>query len=173
MIGFGIALEGLKPDLYRPVKRTNHPLEPVFAGMLRRCYNPKEPLYHRYGGRGITVCDRWRVGNGIGFSNFVNDMGERPTGTSLDRIDNDGNYEAANCQWADRLTQNRKRNISRYVVLNGERVFLHELAKKNGLDRRTIDARIKRGIPVEDALSKDDRHDNAYHRARKANKENA
>jgi hypothetical protein len=76
----------------------------TWAGMLARCRNPRETGYQNYGGRGITVCERWMV-----FTNFLEDMGERPPDLSLDRINNDGNYEPGNCRWADRATQNANR----------------------------------------------------------------
>lgn len=69
--------------------------------MMRRCYNKADSRYIHYGARGIAVCERWRL-----FANFQADMGEKPDGLTLDRIDNDGNYEADNCRWVDYTTQN-------------------------------------------------------------------
>jgi hypothetical protein len=68
--------------------------------MIQRCTNPRRDNFSYYGGRGIEVCDRWRT-----FENFLADMGERPTGLTLDRVDNDGNYEPGNCCWATRKQQ--------------------------------------------------------------------
>lgn len=76
-----------------------------WLSMRSRCYRPKSNGYERYGGRGITVCDRWRDS----FENFLADMGERPEGMTLDRIDSEGNYELANCRWATRVEQRHNR----------------------------------------------------------------
>ena len=83
----------------------------AWAGIIQRCTNPKNHKWHRYGGRGITVCDRWRT-----YDNFLSDMGERPAGLSVDRIDNDGNYEPANCRWS---TPKEQSNNTSFNVKKG------------------------------------------------------
>lgn len=75
--------------------------------MIQRCHNPKFPRYAEWGGRGIEVCDRWRL-----FANFYADMGARPTGMTLDREDNDGHYEPLNCRWATPKEQYANRRVS-------------------------------------------------------------
>lgn len=82
-----------------------HPLYQAYQGMLRRCYRPSHHKYPSYGGRGITVCQRWRDD----FWAFVADVGERPEGCSLDRVDNDGTYEPGNVRWATDVEQANNR----------------------------------------------------------------
>lgn len=83
-----------------------------WKGMKRRCYNKNTKYYVNYGGRGIKVCDRWLGKDG--FARFYADMGEKPSPEySLDRIDNNGNYEPSNCRWTDRRTQNINRRINK------------------------------------------------------------
>lgn len=100
-----------QPKLFSKKMSKGHPkyFASTLNGMRSRTTNPNNKSYHRYGGRGITVCDRW-MHKDNGLENFINDMGERPTGFTLDRTDNDGNYEPSNCRWVTPYEQAKNRN---------------------------------------------------------------
>lgn len=98
---------------------------------------PSQDSYRLYGGRGIKVCDRWHD-----FSAFRADMGEQPEGTSIDRIDPNGNYEPSNCRWLERDAQMRNKRTNVRLTHNGETMCLTEWARKLGMKPKTLRARI-------------------------------
>lgn len=121
----------------------------VWADMVGRCTNPNHAAFKNYGGRGISVCERWRS-----FDNFSQDMGARPEGGMLDRENNDGDYEPGNCRWATRKEQNSNRRNCIYVDCDGERVTLREYCRRKNIRYRAIVKRIQdRGWPIHLALT--------------------
>ena len=126
--------------------------------MWHRCIKPGAVGYADYGGRGITVCDRWKS-----FENFFADMGERPEGTTLDRIDVNGNYEPKNCRWATDLQQNNNRTNSRVLTLDGKSMSVSEWSRELGVPRIRLANRVRRGWPVEQILNP-----NTFKRGRRA-----
>jgi len=128
----------------------------TWANMIARCTSPALPSYKNYGGRGIKVCERWLNS----FKDFCSDMGERPFGFTLDRINNDGNYEPSNCRWATATEQARNRQRSRFIVINGIKYHVAELQEKSGVNMRSIVYRASLGWPLEKVLSKDKFYNN-------------
>ena len=115
----------------------------VWCEMRRRCSDPKRNNYARYGGRGISVCPAWL---GVGwFLNFLADMGERPPGHSLDRVDNDGDYTPDNCRWATLEQQGRNKRNSTALTFAGETHTLVAWAEKTGIPPYTLRNRLRRG----------------------------
>jgi hypothetical protein len=109
----------------------------IWSGIIQRCCNPKSNGYKYYGGRGIRVCDRWKKS----FANFLNDMGERPNGLTIERKNNDGDYEPTNCIWADYKTQANNRRFAindEFTKLIGIKsyVYIHQLRMKR--DHRCV-----------------------------------
>lgn len=109
----------------------------TWYGMIARCTNPDNPNYLQYGGRGIAICDRW-----MNLDNFIADMGERPSGMTLDRINVNGNYEPANCRWASRKQQCNNNRRNRQIIYNGKQLSIGELADLTGKNYFTLYSRI-------------------------------
>jgi len=125
-----------------------HPLITIWFMMLQRCHNPSNRQYGNYGGRGIRVCSRW-----FSFAAFLEDVGERPPGTSLNRIDNDGNYEPGNVSWATRFEQANNQRKNRFLNVGGQRHTVAEWARLLNISYRLIHQRLNRGYSPERALS--------------------
>lgn len=121
----------------------------LWQSMKQRCANPNKKHYDRYGGRGITVCDRW-VNS---FEDFIEDMGPRPLGGTIERKDNDGPYSPDNCCWASRRAQMENTHRKRTVTVNGTVYTVAEAARKWGIKRVTLDQRLRQGWPAEKALT--------------------
>ena len=116
---------------------------------VSRCHDPKHPAFADYGGRGIVVCDRWRQS----YEHFFADMGERPAGTTIDRIDVNGHYEPGNCRWATFIEQCNNRRTSRVVTFRGQSMTMAQLAKAFGIPIGTMWYRLENGWTVEDAAT--------------------
>lgn len=121
----------------------------IWDHMRDRCLNPSDPAYANYGGRGVSVCSRWAAS----FENFLADMGERPDGMTLDRMDNDGPYSPENCRWATRKEQNRNRRDNRMVVVGGVEATLAEHCERTGIPYGRALYRLKAGYAPDAALA--------------------
>jgi len=121
----------------------------VWQGIKKRCLNPKNKAWHCYGGRGITVCDRWRMD----FAAFVSDMGSRPLGMTIERIDNDGPYSPQNCRWATQMEQMNNLRKSVFVKVGSETLTLSQWGRRFGLHAGTIRLRLHAGWSNADAVS--------------------
>lgn len=151
-----VRVEGIGGTLPVPKKRrarTRRPERPEYrawSDMIARCTSPNNRLWSRYGGRGIRVCQRWLES----FDAFQADMGSRPGPKfSIDRKNNDGNYEPGNCRWATPEQQAGNRSISTIIEWNGESLHLQEWERRTGINRRTIKQRLVNGWTVERALT--------------------
>lgn len=109
----------------------------IWCSMKRRCLSKTSQDYHRYGARGITVCDRW-----MQFHNFLSDMGEPPEGMSIERVDNDLGYEPGNCVWATQTEQAFNRRSNRVLTIDGVSKPMSLWADEYGIPRATLRQRI-------------------------------
>lgn len=139
-------------------------LYPIWYCMIQRCTNPTDSRYHRYGARGISVCEEWandyRVFREWAYANGYKDDVARGQCT-IDRIDIDGDYCPENCRWVDNITQCNNKSSNRYVTFKGETHTISEWSKITGINYGTLKDRIlKNGWTIEDALTKspDDSH---------------
>lgn len=121
----------------------------VWAGMKDRCLRPNSQRWKHYGGRGITVCDRWKDS----FENFLADMGPKPTPEhSIDRVDNNGNYEPSNCRWATHTEQSRNRRTNLLITYRGQTKSLGVWCALLGLERGTVKHRLRTGWTLDEAF---------------------
>jgi hypothetical protein len=118
-----------------------------WQNIKQRCFNSKAAHFDRYGGRGITVCERWLV-----FENFVADMGERPPGMTLERIDNDGPYSPDNCRWATRKEQSNNRFCNVRLTHNGETLTISQWSERTGIHHHTLFQRLSKNLSAEEIL---------------------
>lgn len=120
----------------------------VWAAMLNRCRNENVKEYPRYGGRGVTVCERWHL-----FDNFLADMGVQPQGLQLDRTDNNGNYSPENCKWVSRSENCNNRRDNKLIEHNGVIKTLSQTAREIGMPPHVLGKRLFRGWDIEKALT--------------------
>lgn len=120
----------------------------LWKSMIQRCTNPRNPSYSSYGGRGIGVCDRWRT-----YALFASDMGPRPAGATLDRIDNDRGYDPGNVRWASRKEQALNRYTTRLITYRGKVKPISEWARSAGLGSNTLGRRLDHGWSMHRALT--------------------
>lgn len=145
-----------KPDAIG-LKHTTHGMRKTgtyttWRSIIDRCTQSNHTKWSDYGGRGITVCDRWRR-----FENFLEDMGTKPESRTIDRIDNDGNYEPGNCRWATRTEQARNTRANRLLTYGGETLTLAEWAERIGVGYATLRSRLdKYGWTIERAIETGD-----------------
>lgn len=130
--------------------QSKHALYATWVQILRRCSDPRVKNYANYGGRGISVCTRWRAD----FWSFVADMGARPTPKhSVERINNDGDYEPTNCRWATDAEQKLNTRRSRTITFKGKTLPVTEWARRLGIHPATLFWRLRNGVPVDEALT--------------------
>jgi hypothetical protein len=123
------------------------PTHVSWSSMQTRCSNPNHPHYPKYGGRGIVVCKRW-----LDFRNFLSDMGERPHGTSLDRIDTNGDYSPENCRWATPRQQGNNRSDNKIIEHGGESKTVAQWSRKMHMKPDTLHRRLAKGWSAKRAI---------------------
>lgn len=124
----------------------------IWYGMLERCRNSLNPYYHRYGGRGVVVCDEWNDYESFSVWAISNGYADE---LSLDRIDNNGNYDPTNCRWVTKTEQHYNTSQNRYETINGVTKCVSEWAKDYGIRYGLVLRRLSRGLTIEEALTRE------------------
>lgn len=137
--------------------KNNRHLYDVWAKMRRRCENPDDPSYAWYGAKGIRVCERWRS-----FRCFLSDVGERPQGAELDRVDNLGDYTPENTRWVTHTTNMNNTRANRVIECGGHRMTVAEWARHLGWSYTVLASRLSRGWSVERTLTQPPRQRSVY-----------
>lgn len=127
--------------------KANTSIYHLWAGMIQRCTNIKNNRYKDYGGRGITVCDKW-----LTFEGFYEDMGDRPKDKSLDRIDNNKGYCKDNCKWSTNKEQSNNTRINHYLTYKNKTQTTQQWSEELGIKLCTLQARVNRNWSAERAL---------------------
>lgn len=128
----------------------------IWCAMKQRCYNPNNKRYDSYGGRGITICDEW-LNDYPAFRKWAIENGYEDNGKlSIDRIDNDGNYEPNNCRWADIITQANNRSSNIVITYNGKTQTLRQWSEETGISMDALYSRYRAGKTAEEILKKYD-----------------
>lgn len=143
----GVKSCGCRQHVRQKIAHT--PEHDAWKMMMYRCHNPKSSGFKNYGSRGIIVDVRWRK-----FETFLKDMGPRPQGMSLGRIDNDGNYEPSNCRWETLEQQNNNKRNSRYVTIHGEKKTVTQWANHFGIHPDTAWYRLSMGQTPKEAFER-------------------
>lgn len=124
------------------------PVYNIWSGMIRRCTNPKSASWEHYGGRGITVCERW-----LDFKTFEADVSPRPDGMSLERRDNNGNYCPENCEWATQREQTYNRRVVKRLTIAGKDISVPEVAYKTGVSADWMRKKMKGGMSGDEIIN--------------------
>ena|SRR3990167_4424025 len=144
----------LKRDVIRRPKthgQSRSPLHRIWLTMRQRCQNPRNKKYTQYGGRGIRICKRWEK-----FQNFLEDMGKRPFGKMIERVDNNGNYDPGNCRWATAKEQANNTRRNRWISYGGMTLTLTDWAAHIGITPGSLHERLQK-LPISEALTKEKR----------------
>jgi hypothetical protein len=147
------AAESAKNRLTPYGRKKGSPTYKTYRCMIDRCYCKSSDQYHRYGARGITVCERWLES----FENFLEDMGKRPLGKTLERIDNDGNYEPDNCVWASPTEQANNKSSNRLLFYRGRTMTVSQWARELNIPVGRVFNRLYKGLYIDDIFDRGDR----------------